>query len=113
MNDTAVQVAYDLQALKSEENLIRQRLASNLTKQAEIASWLFQNKHDLWVGNKVKFNNGLTPYYGVIHLILTPLISPKFEVLLLKRDGTLGKRTFVLFDHNLKTVEKLKEFPKW
>ena len=32
MNDIAVQVAYDLQALKSEENLIRQRLASNLTK---------------------------------------------------------------------------------
>jgi len=113
MNDIAVQVAYDLQALKSEENLIRQRLASNLTKQAEIASWLFQNTNDLWVGDKVKFNMGLATYYVVIHLILTPLIIPKFEVLLLKKDWTLGKRTFVLFDHNLKTVERLKEFPKW
>lgn len=56
---------------------------------------------------------GLATYYGVIHLILTPLIIPKFEVLLLKKDWTLGKRTFVLFDHNLKTVERLKEFPKW
>jgi hypothetical protein len=93
--------------LKVKEKSLLQQLTNTRDSIKSILTKEFQESHDLFIGEKIKFTSYNTNHVGVISGIQYSGYNPNyFTVQLLKKDGNLGLRFVILWNSDLKSVVK-------
>lgn len=96
------------QLIKQEKELLT-ALEENRLKQRVYNTEKFCEKHGIKIGDTIKFQDGRETFVGVLSKFeysRTDVMWP--IVLLLNKDGQIGKREKKVWTHSLETVEVLK-----
>lgn len=96
----------NISVLQDEEAKLLKLLSKNREKQREILARDFFDRYGVEIGDKVSFSYGRDNFIGVVSRLEHSGVKPqRLWVLLLKQDGTVGKKETRIW--NIESMKKI------